>query len=210
LRATRSLVTTATDGGVGERILIPIDGNRTRLIFRDRDGSTNSGLMVKAYRWLAWDPIHFTMQHRMLLGVKARAEGRLGDPASIHYAARFGWIAAGALLLWIFATERRARFWIALPLLAAMPALLLAHDRNAALAGFLAVGITTAGAVRWGRRWWPSYSLIAAAVLLILLLTADAYVAFGLIFDMMLALVCGLWLVDTGSEAFLEGQEVRA
>jgi hypothetical protein len=33
-----------------------------------------------------------------------------------------------------------------------------------------------------GRRWWPPFALIGAAVLMVLLLAPDAYVAFGLIF----------------------------
>ena len=39
--------------------------------------------------------------------------------------------------------------------LAVVPSLALAGDLDAALAGFLAVGITVAGALAFGRRWWP-------------------------------------------------------
>ncbi len=53
---------------------------------------------------------------------------------------------------------------------------------NAALAGFLAVGITVAGGLAFGRRWWLPYLLIAAAVALALLLAPDPYAAFGLLF----------------------------
>jgi hypothetical protein len=49
-----------------------------------------------------------------------------------------------------------------------------------ALAGFLAVGITVAGALAHGWRWWPPYLLLASAVALLLLLAPDSYTAFGL------------------------------
>jgi hypothetical protein len=52
-----------------------------------------------------------------------------------------------------------------------------------ALAGFLAIGIGVSGALVFGRRWWPAYLLIASAVLLVLILTPDAWTAFGLLFD---------------------------
>lgn len=63
-----------------------------------------------------------------------------------------------------------------------VPPLLATRDLDATLAGFLALGITIAGGLAFGRRWWPAHLLIAAAVLLILLLAPDAYAAFGLMF----------------------------
>jgi hypothetical protein len=71
------------------------------------------------------------------------------------------------------------------------PALLASGDWEAALAGFLALGIALGGALAWGRRWWPAFLLIAAAVLLVLLLAPDAYAAFGLGFDLAAVLVLG-------------------
>jgi hypothetical protein len=58
----------------------------------------------------------------------------------------------------------------------------LTGDSTSALAGFLAVGITVAGALAFGRRWWPPYMLLASSVALVLLIAPDAYTAFGLIF----------------------------
>ena len=60
---------------------------------------------------------------------------------------------------------------------------------NSVLAGFLAVGITVAGCLAFGWRWWPPYTLVASAVALVLLLAPDSYAAFGLI---PLALVAGV------------------
>jgi hypothetical protein len=60
------------------------------------------------------------------------------------------------------------------------PPLLATRDLGAALAGFLAIGISLSGALTFGRRWWPAYLIIATAVLL----APDAYTAFGLVFDL--------------------------
>jgi hypothetical protein len=68
------------------------------------------------------------------------------------------------------------------PAAAVVPSVATAGDADAALAGFLAIGIMVAGALAFGRRWWPPFMLITAGVLLVLLLTPDAYVAFGLLF----------------------------
>jgi len=53
-------------------------------------------------------------------------------------------------------------------------------DWNAALAAFLAIGITAFGALTFGCSWWRSYALLASAVALFLLLAPDAYAAFGI------------------------------
>jgi hypothetical protein len=91
--------------------------------------------------------------------------------------------------LGLFLTRRRGYLWLPLPLAATIPAVAFAGDLNAGLAAFLAVGITVVGALVFGRRRWPAYALVAASVLLILVLAPDAYAAFGLLFDLMLAVV---------------------
>jgi hypothetical protein len=189
----RALVTTAADGGVGARVLIPIDDQTTRLIFRDREGDGDASVIDRAYHWLIWEPMHFVMQHRMMLGVKARAEGDLNEPRALYVAARVGWLAAGIAVLGVLAVLRRFSPWLGIPVVAAAPALLFAGDPAAALAGFLAAGITTTGALRFGARWWPPFSLIATGVLLVLLLAPDAYIAFGLIFDGVLFIAAARW-----------------
>ena len=60
--------------------------------------------------------------------------------------------------------------------------LLLTGDLNAASAAFLSAGITVAGALVFGWRWWPTYLLIGSGVALVLLIAPDAYAAFGLLF----------------------------
>jgi len=77
-----------------------------------------------------------------------------------------------------------------------MPSLAATGDADAALAGFLALGASILGALVWGRRWLAPYALIAAAVLLVLLLAPDAWVAFGLLFDLAAAGAVA-WVVGT-------------
>jgi hypothetical protein len=58
----------------------------------------------------------------------------------------------------------------------------LAGDLDSGLTAFLVAGITVAGALVFGRRWWSSYLLLTSIVALVLLLAPDAYAALGLTF----------------------------
>jgi hypothetical protein len=175
----------------GRFVLIPIDDHATRLLVREPCGANASGgggVGVVAER-LTWDPLHFVMVQRMLRGIKERAEGQPLVPPAILMAAQIGWVLAGLGLLVVFLSRRHGYFWLLLPIAAVTPQLVSTRDPNAALAGFLAVGITVAGALIVGRRWWPAYALLAAIVLLVLMLAPDAYVVFGLLFDLIVAVV---------------------
>lgn len=86
------------------------------------------------------------------------------------------------LLVAVFLSRRGWRFWLALPVAFSLPPLLLTGDLNAASAAFLSAGITVAGALVFGWRWWPTYLLIGSGVALVLLIAPDAYAAFGLLF----------------------------
>lgn len=55
-------------------------------------------------------------------------------------------------------------------------------DLLSATGAFVALGLPIAGFACYGWRWWPTFSVIAAGVLLLLLLAEDAYLAFGLSF----------------------------
>jgi hypothetical protein len=96
----------------------------------------------------------------------------------------------------VFASRRRWWPWLLLPAVPVASSLALTSDPHSALAGFLAVGITVAGALAFGRRWWPPYPLLASAVALVLLLAPDAYAAFGLLF-LLLGILGGGWAVAT-------------
>jgi hypothetical protein len=167
----------------GRFVLVPQSDGSTRLLVRESLAiPERSGLA-----WLAWDPMHFVMEQRMLRGIKERSEGVPLVPPALQALARVGWSLAGLGLVGTFLSHRRWRPWLMLPVLAVVPAVGCAGDLDAALAGFLAVGITVAGGLALGRRWWPCHLLIAVVVLLILLLAPDAYAAFGLLF---LAVLC--------------------
>jgi hypothetical protein len=181
IEPNRSFVVT----GFASFELLPSEGNTTRLLVRDWQGAANAPLIqraaLRAYNFAFWDPAHFVMQRQMMRGIKARAEGNSDPPAVLQTIARIGWIAAAAALAGLFLSGSR-KGWVLLPLALVPPILLTTGDIDAALAGFLAFGITVLGALRFGRRWWPPFSLLAAAILLVLLLAQDAFVAFGLVF----------------------------
>jgi hypothetical protein len=132
------------------------------------------------------EPIVFTMARPMLLGLKARAEGRPDAPILLTAIAYLGWIAAGITVAYLFLSQRRRRYWLALPIIAALPALLMAGDLQAALAAFLAAGIPVLGFLIFGRSFWGSFLIIASVVLLTLLLAPEAYIVFGLAFAVLL------------------------
>jgi hypothetical protein len=169
----------------GAYILAPIDEHTTRLILRAQSGPGN---LVKT---MVVDPVVFTMGRRMLLGLKARAEGRPDAPAALAAIAQLGWAAAGITVAGLFLTQRRRRWWLALPIVAALPALLTSADVQAALAAFIAVGITVLGFLIYGRRWWGSFLVIGSLVMLTLLLAPEAYTVIGLAFAVLLLAALG-------------------
>jgi hypothetical protein len=60
----------------GAFVLLPVDEHTTRLVIRSR-GRSGDGLAAAAIApvgAMIFEPIHFMMQHRMMLGIKARAE----------------------------------------------------------------------------------------------------------------------------------------
>jgi len=164
----------------GAHVLVPIDEHTTRLIVRGESGTDN--LLIT----MIWKPIVFTLERRMLLGLKARAEGRPDAPAALMAIAQLGWAAAGTFVASLFLSKRRGRCWLVLPILAALPALLMGHDVQAGLAAFLGLGIPVLGFLVFGRNWWGSLLIIGSLVLLILLLTPEAYTAIGLAFTLLL------------------------
>jgi hypothetical protein len=127
------------------------------------------------------------MVRRMLEGIKERADAQPLVSGPVQVLARVGWLMASAGLLGVFVVHRRWWPWLAITGLALVPPLLATRDLDALLAGFLAIGITLAGTLAIGIRWWPAYLLVASAVLLVLLLAPDAYVAFGCMFMVLAA-----------------------
>jgi hypothetical protein len=177
----------------GALVIVPIDEHTSRLIVRGERGPANL-LMT-----MVVDPLVFTMGRRMYVGLKARAEGRSDAPPALMAIAQLGWAAAGITVAALFLSQRRRRWWLVLPVVAALPALLMASDLQAALAAFLAVGITVLGFLIYGRSWWGPFLVIASVVLLTLVLAPDAYIAFGLAFTVLLLAALGALLIGRSS-----------
>jgi hypothetical protein len=184
----------------GAHVLLPIDEQSTRLIVCGESGPANL-LMT-----MIVDPIVFTMERRMLLGLKARAEGRPDAPAVLMAIAHVGWIAAGIIVAGLFVIGRRRRFWLTLPVVASLPALLMSNDIQVGLAAFLAAGIIILGFLIFGKNWWGSFLVIGSVVLLTLLLAPEAYLAIGLAFALLLLAALGA-IITARSRA--KGSEVH-
>jgi hypothetical protein len=155
----------------GPVVLLPQDGGRTRVLLRE---ALPAGRIARTGGALAWDPMHFVMQQRMLRGIKERAEQRPLVPDWLRAVARAGWAMAGAGVVWML---WRRRGWLTVPLLAAALVIWSTGDWDAALAGLVAIGITILLAGRWA-----SYCAVAIAVAFLLLLAPDPHAAFGAIF----------------------------
>jgi hypothetical protein len=162
----------------GRFVLQPVGEHATRLLLREKLAIPERvGSM-----WLIWDPMHFVMEQRMLQGIKERAEGRPFVAPIVQAAAHVGWALAGLGLLAVFVSHRRSWPWLLLSIAPGLAILWFTGDLNSALAAFMAVGITVAGAVVFGWRWWPPYLLLASSVALVLLVAPDSFAAFGLLF----------------------------
>jgi hypothetical protein len=109
----------------------------------------------------------------------------------------------------IDAPAERVWPWLALPLVVTPPAL-VTRDPNGALAGFLAVGITTLGGLMLGRRWWAVFPAVATGVLAVLLLAPDTYAAFGLVFDVLALGGLGWLIARRGGVGVLHGRRPTA
>jgi hypothetical protein len=177
----------------GAYIILPIDEHSSRLIVRGESSPPN--LLMR----MVVDPVVFTMERRMLLGLKARAEGRPDAPAVPMAIAQLGWIAAGLTVTALYLSERRRRYWLVLPVMAALPALLMSGDAQAALAAFLATGITVLGFLVFGRCWWGPMLVIGSIVLLTLLLAPEAYIAIGFAFVLILITALGVMVYERSS-----------
>jgi hypothetical protein len=188
----------------GAHVIVPIDEQTSRLIVRGQSGP--GSLMTT----MVLDPLVFTMERRMLLGLKARAEGRPEAPGALMAIAKLGWAAAAITVASLFLRQGRQRYWLVLPVAAALPALLTSSDIQAAIAAFLAVGIPILGFLILGRGWWGSFLIIASVVMLTLLLAPDAYVAIGFAFSLLLLAALGAMIAarsSTRSDGPLEGEE---
>lgn len=162
----------------GVFLVEPVDAATSRLIVRTRfHDETWWGPIVTA---LAFEPVHFVMERQMLLGIKARAEGRLPSPAlDALVAIGFAVGVVGVALL--FGHRPRATPWLVLPTLLLAGVVARTGDWVAGAAGFVALGLVILALPQLRRRW-PALLPVPAVVLLVLLLVPRSDVAFALIF----------------------------
>ncbi len=116
----------------------------------------------------------------MLRGIKERAEGRPLIPAAWTAAAQVGWALAAAAVLGLF-VNRRLGPWLLLPMLFAVPAAVLAHDRDAALAAFIGSGAIALGTLLFGSRARLVSAVVASAALLLSMVAPFGVTLFGAI-----------------------------
>ena len=132
----------------GRFVLEPVGDHTTRLLLREPSYGPQMG---EPFAYWVWDTLHFVMGQRMLRGIKERAEGIWLVPPAVEMVSRLGWTLAGLGLLGLYLSRRRHWLWLAIPLALVTVTLVSTRDPNAALAGFLALGITVAGALVFGR-----------------------------------------------------------
>lgn len=183
---------------MGAFVLTPVDENTTRLLVRGKAAPANVLMRMVV------EPVVFTMARPMLLGLQARAEGRLQIPAALTVLAQFGCAAGGIAIAFLFLCDRKHRYWLMLPIAAA---LLMGRDVQAGLAAFIAAGIAMLGFLVFSRNWWGPFLINGSVVLLTLVLAPDAYIAIGITFALILLATLGAWF--TGRSQTVDGASQR-
>ncbi len=164
----------------GPIVVLPQDSQSSRLLVRTYalPGSWSAQLLNNlTYGWM-----HFVMERGMLLGIKARAEHRLGSDVVLQGIANIGWVAATLGMFLLLFLRRRGWWWGLIPLAYGLAILIFTGDLWSAMAGFLWFGVIAAGFLLLGRRWWMGLALATVLVILIFVLAPQPHIAFGTIF----------------------------
>lgn len=164
----------------GPFVLEPVGTTQTRLLVRSRGVVVNP--VAKALMGLFFDPIHFTMEKRMMVEVKRLAEGRPEAMRLLAAPAALGFLLAAFIASAVILTRKKNKFWILVPLVYALLIVTLAHDAKAALTGFTAAALIVAAFRALGRRGWAFIAGFWIYVDLVLIYAHDAYLIFGLAF----------------------------
>jgi hypothetical protein len=182
------------DPGWGPFVLEPVGTTQTRLLVRSRGGAVNPA--ANALLALLFDPIHFTMEKRMMVEVKRLAEGRLDPMRLLAAPAALGFLMAAILASAVILAapsripkrDRRSvaesgppqKLWILVPVLYALLIAILTRDIKSALTGFTAAALVVAGFRALGRRGWAFIAGFWIYADLVLIYAHDAYLIFGL------------------------------
>jgi hypothetical protein len=125
-------------------VLRPIDAQATRLLIRGRSTPPRSKLQ-RGFELLAFEPIHFMMEHKMMENLKAHAEGR--EPSAVTdalelvmYASCFFLFCAAAIRLVRWPVARR---WLLVIVSAGLGFQLLTFVQPPWIIGLVLVGALT-------------------------------------------------------------------
>jgi hypothetical protein len=97
----------APEDGSWSFALVPLDGERTRLLVRGR-GAPGVSLLGAAFDRAVFEPMHFAMERRMLLGIADLAEGRSRGRVANHLQVGLWVITALELVVALVLVFRRA------------------------------------------------------------------------------------------------------
>lgn len=166
--------------GWGPFVLAPRDTSQTRFFIRSWRSRMNP--VTGALMALAFDPIHFTMEKRMMVEVKRLAERRPTAPVWIIILAWLGFGFAGITAAGVIISRQRRKLWILVPDFWALACLVVANDPQAALTAFTACCLIIGGFRLFGRRGWAWILGFWIFVDLVLIYAGDAFLVFGLVF----------------------------
>ena len=164
--------------GWGPFVLEPAGDAGSRLLIRTRRGPASAAL--NALLDFTFDPIHFTMEKRMMLSVKDLAEGRRPFSGFWTALATLGFLAAALLSSGAITVRPRRKWWILLPSLYSALVLALTMDLKAALVSQVVLGTIVAFFCVHGRRAWAYFVFFWIYAFAVLIWAKDAYVIFGL------------------------------
>lgn len=125
-------------------VLEPSGTKATRLIVRGR-AAASAGIGQRAFELLVFEPVHFMMEHKMLNGLKAYAEGRYGSPLEdalelAMYAGCFVLFCGAALRLVRWPAARR---WVLVIVCAGLGFQLLTFVQPPWIVGLMLIGMLT-------------------------------------------------------------------
>ena len=164
--------------GWGPLALEPARDGGSRLLIRTRRGPASA--VLNAFLDFTFDPIHFTMEKRMMLSIKDLAEGRRPFSRLWTALATLGFLAAAILSSASITVRPGRKWWILLPSLYSALVLALTMDLKAALVSQVALGAIVAFFCVLGRRAWAYFVFFWIYAFAVLIWAKDAYVVFGL------------------------------
>jgi len=164
----------------GSITVLPVNAQTSRLLLRTR--TAPAPWPIEIISKLSYDWMHFVMERGLLLGIKGRAEGSLNANPIPQILSAIGWIGATLGIAYVLFARRRVWWWGLLPLAYAVLIIAFTADIWSAMAGFLWWGIIAAGFAVFGSSWWKGLMLSTGFVILILVVSPQPQITFGIIF----------------------------